>query len=57
MEEIDLEIQCLEREIALLKQQWPAHSVSPAMLQRLEELEEALAQAQISLAKKKQDQG
>ncbi len=35
----------LEEEIADLKARWPAHSVKPAMLQKLEELEEALEQA------------
>jgi len=30
----------LEREIADLKRRWPAHSVPPAMIRRLEELEE-----------------
>jgi hypothetical protein len=39
-------IAALEREIEQLKQQWPAHSVSAALLQRLEELEEALAEVQ-----------
>ena len=32
----------LEKQIAELKRQWPAHSVPPAMLQRLDELEEEL---------------
>jgi hypothetical protein len=32
----------LEREIADLKARWPKHSVPPAMLMRLEELEEEL---------------
>jgi hypothetical protein len=32
----------LEGQIAELKSRWPAHSVSPAMLQQLEELEEEL---------------
>jgi hypothetical protein len=35
-------IQELEREIADLKARWPKHSVPPAMLIRLEELEEEL---------------
>ncbi|MBC7248865.1 MAG: histidine kinase [Anaerolineae bacterium] len=35
-------VQELEREIEELKSRWPAHSVPPAMLQRLEELEEEL---------------
>ena len=29
----------LEKRIAELKQRWPAHSVSPTMLQQLDELE------------------
>jgi polyhydroxyalkanoate synthesis regulator phasin len=32
----------LEKQIADLERQWPAHSVPPAMLQRLDELEEEL---------------
>jgi hypothetical protein len=32
----------LEKQIADLKRQWPAHTVSPAMVQRLDELEEEL---------------
>jgi hypothetical protein len=39
------QIEQLEREIADLKARWPAHSVKPAMWQRLEELEEALEKA------------
>ena len=35
-------IEKLENEIADLKASWPAHSVKPAMWQRLEELEKAL---------------
>jgi ribosomal protein L29 len=35
-------IQELEQEIADLKARWPKHSVPPAMLMRLEELEEEL---------------
>ena len=35
-------IKTLKDEIARLKSQWPAHSVPPAMLQRLDELEEEL---------------
>ncbi len=40
-------IEQLEREIADLKARWPAHSVKPAMLQQLEELEDALEQARL----------
>ena len=32
----------LERQIEELKSRWPAHSVPPAMLQQLDELEEEL---------------
>jgi hypothetical protein len=32
----------LESQIAELKSRWPAHSVPPAMLQQLEDLEEEL---------------
>lgn len=32
----------LEKQIAELKSQWPAHSVPPAMLQLLDELDEEL---------------
>ena len=35
-------IKNLKNEIAILKSQWPAHSVPPAMLQRLDELDEEL---------------
>lgn len=42
------QIETLEAEIAALQKQWPAHSVSPALLQRLDDLEEALAEAKAS---------
>ena len=32
----------LEEQIEDLKRRWPAHSVKPAMIQRLDELEEEL---------------
>ena len=35
-------IEELERQIVKLKNRWPAHSVPPTMLQRLDELEEEL---------------
>ncbi len=34
----------LEKKIAELKKRWPVHSVSPSMLQELDDLEEALAE-------------
>ena len=44
-------IAALEKEIEQPKQQWPAHSVSPTLLQRLEALEEALAKKRIEVQK------
>jgi hypothetical protein len=38
-------IEELERQIAALKSRWPAHSVPPTMVQRLDELEEELEKA------------
>ncbi len=35
----------LEEQIEDLKRRWPAHSVKPAMIQRLDELEEELERA------------
>jgi hypothetical protein len=35
----------IEEEIADLKRRWPPHSVPPQMLERLDELEEALKEA------------
>ncbi len=37
-------VQELERQIADLKSRWPAHSVPPAMLEELDDLEEQLEQ-------------
>ncbi|MBT3188365.1 MAG: histidine kinase [Anaerolineae bacterium] len=36
----------LEEKIADLKKRWPAHSVPPALLQELDDLEEELEKAQ-----------
>ncbi len=44
----DAAIQQLEKQIADLKQRWPAHSVPPAMLEELDELEEKLQRLQAS---------
>ena len=38
----DKRVQELKKQIADLKHQWPAHSVPPAMLQQLDELEDEL---------------
>jgi hypothetical protein len=43
----------LEAQIADLKKRWPAHSVSPAMLMQLDELEEELELARKPLATSK----
>jgi len=43
-------IEKLKEEISALKRQWPAHSVPPAMLQKLDALEDAL-----ELERKKMD--
>ena len=43
----------LEAQIADLKKRWPAHSVSPAMLMQLDELEEKLELARQALARNK----
>ena len=39
-------IQELERKIAELKARFPAHSIAPALMAELDDLEERLAQAQ-----------
>ncbi len=39
------EIKDLETQIVDLKNRFPAHSLSPAMLERLDELDDALSQA------------
>ena len=39
----DNRIKELEEKIADLKKRWPAHSVPPALLQELDDLEDALA--------------
>lgn len=38
-------VQELEKQIAELKKRWPAHSVPPALMQELDELEEQLGEA------------
>jgi hypothetical protein len=42
----------IEERLAALKKQWPAHSVSPAMLQQLDDLEEELEKAKKEAAEK-----
>jgi len=38
--------EAIRQQIADIKANWPAHSVPPSMWQKLEELEEALEQAE-----------
>ncbi len=45
----DKRAQDLERRIAELKSRWPAHSVPPAMLQELDDLEEELEQLRANI--------
>jgi hypothetical protein len=54
---LDEQIEELERRLETLKSQWPAHSLSPAMLQQLEDLEDELAQAQQARAERESQTG
>jgi hypothetical protein len=38
-------VKTIEQEMADLKRRWPPHSVPPHMLEKLDELEDALAKA------------
>ncbi len=42
------DLPALERELAQLKEQLPAHSIPPSLLERIDELEEAIAALQTS---------
>jgi hypothetical protein len=44
----------LEEKIAELKKRWPAHSVPPALMRELDDLEEELAEA-LEQARQEQD--
>ena len=46
---IEAQIESLEAEIAEVKRQWPKHSVPPSLVIRLEDLEEALQEANTAL--------
>lgn len=48
-------IEELEEQIAKLKRQWPAHSVPPSMLQKLDDLEEELEHLRMELDEDKKD--
>ena len=47
-------ISALTREISELQARWPAHSIPAAMLEKLDELEEALAAEKERLARLRQ---
>lgn len=49
MNEKEDKVRALEAQIEQLQRQWPKHSVPPALMQELDELEEALAQAKAQL--------
>ena len=48
-------IEVLEDQITALKRQWPAHSVSPSLLQRLDDLEDELELERKKVAEDKVD--
>ena len=48
-------IEELEEQIAALKRQWPAHSVPPSLLQRLDDLEDELELERKKVAEDKKD--
>lgn len=48
-------IEDLEKRLAQLKEQWPAHSVPAAMLEQLDELEERLERARRLAAERESD--
>jgi hypothetical protein len=49
LQALEMEIKDLESQIADLKSRFPAHSLSPAMLAQLDELDEALSNARMKL--------
>jgi len=48
----DDKVKEIEERLAALKKQWPAHSVPPAMLQQLDDLEDELEEAKKKQGKK-----
>jgi hypothetical protein len=48
-------IEELEKQIAELKERWPAHSARPSMLEELEDLEEKLRKSREEIEKPKRD--
>lgn len=46
---LEVRIEELEQELAELQARWPAHSVPPALMAQLDELEDALAAARREL--------
>jgi ribosomal protein L29 len=56
-EDIKAEIADLELQLEKLKAQLPAHSISPAWMTALDELEDELAEARGRLAKTSEESG
>jgi len=52
--ETNKRVEELKVQITALKRQWPAHSVPPAMLQKLDDLE---AELELELKKLQEDKG
>jgi hypothetical protein len=50
-------IRAIQDQIADLKKRWPAHSTPPAMMQRLEDLEEELENESASAGQSKSSMG
>ncbi|MCJ7660961.1 MAG: hypothetical protein MUO67_17570 [Anaerolineales bacterium] len=48
-------IEELEEQIATLKRQWPAHSVPPSLLQRIDDLEDELELERKKVVEDKKD--
>ena len=48
-------VKAIEERIAELKRRWPRHSVSPIMLQELDELKDALLEAKKAVKKDRED--
>jgi len=48
-------VEVLKEQIAALKRQWPAHSVPPAVLQKLDELEDELELERNKIAEERKD--
>jgi DNA repair exonuclease SbcCD ATPase subunit len=56
MNEKENKVRALEAQIQQLQRQWPKHSVPPALMQELDELEDALAEARAQLQERAQNE-